>query len=175
MGLTQDLGTRVELVSMDPHFQNISIGLYRQNEDGRTRYVVHSYSRQAGTRDRIEFILRVAEKMAGLERGEGWFSFPCGAAHQTAARRVFLEACKLQPTTPIAPKPLSLFDKKSGRTITAIARGGGTYELSGDGPEEGRRERLQAITGGLQKLAELVPVEESPGGCSSRVGSLTTS
>jgi hypothetical protein len=163
MGLTQDLGTRVELVSMDPHFHDITIGLYRQNQDGRTRYLVHTYSHEPGAGDRIAFILRVADTMAGLERGEGWFGFPCGASHQAAARRVFLEACKLAPTSAIEARPLSVLDKKSGRTITVKALGSGKYEVTPDGAEDTGRERVNAVSGGLKKLAELESVEDSPG------------
>ena len=57
MSLTVDLGKRIELVSMDPHFNEISIGLYRQNLDSGFEVVVHSYSQQEGARERIAFIV----------------------------------------------------------------------------------------------------------------------
>ena len=51
MPQTLDLGERIELVSMDPHFHDISIGLYRQDDGGpayaygaRTRWIVFAVS-----------------------------------------------------------------------------------------------------------------------------------
>jgi len=38
MGRTRDIGRRIELVSMDPHFQDISIGLHEQGQ-GRPQYL----------------------------------------------------------------------------------------------------------------------------------------
>jgi len=163
MGLTRDLGRRVELVSMDPHFRNITLALYRQDDGGHARYLVHTYSRYPEASNRIEFILGAAQQTVGLERTGNWLSFPCGSAHEVPARRVFLEACKLPPTATPEPKPLFITDKKSGRTITVRALGGGVYEVTADGAEEGKRDRVDAVTGGLKKLAQLEPVEGSPG------------
>ena len=43
MGSTLDLGRRIELVSMDPHCSNITIGLYDSAGDS-PEYLIHSYS-----------------------------------------------------------------------------------------------------------------------------------
>ena len=56
MGLTVDLGRRIELVPMDLHFHDISIGLYRREGGAAMEVLVHSYSRLQGTRQRLEFI-----------------------------------------------------------------------------------------------------------------------
>ena len=50
MGKTIDLGRRIELVPMDPHFHNISIALYRQEAGDGPVFQVHSYSNQEGAR-----------------------------------------------------------------------------------------------------------------------------
>ena len=44
MGRTVDIGRRIELVSMDPHFHNISIGLYRQSRPAGPEFLIHTYS-----------------------------------------------------------------------------------------------------------------------------------
>ena len=36
MGVTTDIGERIELLPMDPHFHDISVALYRQ-EGGRRK------------------------------------------------------------------------------------------------------------------------------------------
>ena len=164
MGLTVDLGRRIELVSMDPHFHNISIGLYRQQRGGKPEFLVHTYSGIEGAQQRLKFIARAMAILGGMESTSGGpqeLRFPCGSEHHLAARRVFLEACKLDPNNPVNPRPLTILDKKSGRNITAASLGGGVYHLTADGEAEGRANRISAVAGGLVKLAEMRPVDQS--------------
>jgi hypothetical protein len=163
MSITRDLGKRIELISMDPHFHNITIALYRQDHAGRPEYLVHTYSRVEGTKQRIESIRRSMATLGELLQSGDWLHFSCGAEHQAAMRRTFLEAAKLSPDSAVAPKPLSVLDKKSGRNISAQSLGGGRYQIVGDGPEDGKAARIDAIVGGLVKLAEVVPVEGTSG------------
>jgi len=159
---TRDLGRRVELVSMDPHFRNITIGLYRQDREGRPHYLVHTYSHLPGAGERIEFVRRAAQVLGGVERADDWLRFSCGLAHQTAARRVFLEACKLPSTAVVEVRPLTVLDKKSGRNLAVANLGGGVYQITADGPEDGKAQRIDAIAGGLRKLGEMTAVEGHP-------------
>jgi len=163
MSLTMNLGTRIELVSMDPHFRDITIALYRQDPDGRPEYLVHSYSRLEGARQRIESIRRAMAIMGTLTLDGDRLHFACGSAHQAAARRAFLETAKLAPQGDPAPRPLTVLDKKSGRSIIATSLGGGRYQVTADGPEDGKAARIEGIVGGLVKLAEVELVEGSPG------------
>lgn len=153
-----DLGYRIELVSMDSHFHDISIGLYEQRSpDGTPRYLVHTYSGRPGARERIDFVTGAMRALGGLvpAGGEHTLRFPCGAAHRLACKRVFLEACKLPSDGVPEAKPLSIFDKKSERTITVASAGGGAYQLSADGDEDGKARRVGAVAGGLMKLAQM--------------------
>src|SRR5437773_2976864 len=159
MGLTQDLGTRVELLSMDPHVHDITIALYRQDHEGRPEYLVHSYSEREGARERVEYIRKAIKILGQLEQAGNWLYFSCGAAHQAAARRAFLEACKLQPTAALEPRPLSAVDKRSGRTITVTSLGTGRYQLSAEGAEDGKALRVEGATAGRKKQADTAPVE----------------
>jgi hypothetical protein len=61
----QDFGTRVELVPMDGHCANISLGLYRESDGGGPVYRVHTYSGNPEAAARLTFI-RLA--MAALWR-----------------------------------------------------------------------------------------------------------
>ena len=67
MGETIDLGRRIELVPMDPHFHNISIALYRQEAGDGPVFQVHSYSNREGARQRLEFVARAMAILGGLE------------------------------------------------------------------------------------------------------------
>jgi hypothetical protein len=163
MGLTRDLGKRIELLSMDPHFHDITIALYRQDHNGRPEYLVHSYSRVEGAGQRLESIRQAIRVLGQLEQVNDWLYFSCGSAHQAAARRAFLEACKLPPGGAIEPRPLVALDKKSRRNIGAVSMGAGGYQIGADGPEEGRTARIEGVVGGLVKLAEVIPLPGTPG------------
>ncbi|MBI3681612.1 MAG: hypothetical protein HY235_14615 [Acidobacteria bacterium] len=150
MGLTLDLGRRVELVSMDPHCGNITIALYRLDTAEGPAYVVHTYSRLPEAPARIRFIREAMRVLGGMEFQEigervACPRFLCGGAHQAAARRAFLEACKLPPDARPEPRPLSVLDRKSGETITVVSGGGGVYRVHG----------REAVAAGLSKLGEM--------------------
>jgi len=158
MGETIDLGRRIELVPMDPHFHNISIALYRQEISDGPFFLVHSYSNREGARQRVEFVARAMSLLGGLEAVPGEtrrLRFPCRAEHPFACRRVFLEACKVDPTQPIEPRPLRILDKKSNRTITVTSQGNGVYLLAADGEEQDKASRIGAVANGLLKLGQM--------------------
>jgi hypothetical protein len=162
MGSTLDLGRRIELVSMDPQFRDITIGLYQPPVNGSApEYLIHSYSGFEGARQRLDYLLHAMQVYGGLKLIGGRLRFPCGAGHQLAIRRVFLEACKLATGVPVEPKPLSVMDKKLGRAVTVTSLEPGVYEVSVEGPQDGSS-RLEAITGGLRKLAEIEFVADQP-------------
>src|SRR6516164_1801 len=101
-------------------------------------------------------------RWAGWSRWGKRLRFACGNDHRLACRRVFLEACKLASGTELAARPLSVEDRKSGRTVRAVGLGGGAYRLEADGEGEATRARLEAtIANGLVKLAEM---GRGPGG-----------
>jgi len=164
MAVTRNLGVRIELVSMDPHFHNITIALYRQDQTGRPEYLVYSYSGLPGTAERIAALRSSMATLGHLVLDGELLHFPCGSAHQAAVRRTFLETAKLPPGSANAPKPLTVLDKKSGRNITATNLGEGRYQITADGPEDGKAVRIDAIIGGMVKLAEVGLVAGSAGG-----------
>ncbi len=141
--LTADIGSRIELVPMDPHCGDITIGLYRQPG---ARYLVHTYSRHPDAAARVEFIRHAMAGLGAMAGDGGLLRHACGHAHHAATRRLFLEACKLPNGGSTTPRPLTIFDKKSGKTIAVTASG---VDAEGD------TARAEAIAGGLKKLAEL--------------------
>ena len=161
-----DIGRRIELVPIDPHFHDITIGLYRQQSVDTTTgeetllFLVHTYSHIAGASERIENVRQAMQMLGGmLQTPEGLLYFPCGNAHQAACRRVFLEACKLAPGDRIEPRPLETLDKKSRLTITVNSTGDGVYTVTTDGDGRGAARRVAAIAGGLAKLGEMEDLE----------------
>lgn len=166
MGETMDIGRRVELVPMDPHFHDITIGLYYQERDEGPTYLVHTYSRLEGATRRIGIVRAAMKILGGMETAsDGLLRFPCWTAHEVACKRIFLEACKVIPDTPIEPRPLNTLDKKSGLTITVLSIGEGVYQITANGEGSQSEKRIAAIGGGLIKLGQMDEV----GNASDRV------
>jgi hypothetical protein len=155
LGVTGDIGKRIELVPMDPHFHDITLGLYQQSTEAGPAFRVHTYSSIPGAQDRVAFVERAMSTLGGMQHiGDGvlLLRFGCGNQHVLAARRVFLEACKLAPSAPLELRGLSIFDKKSGQNIDVLSKGSGAYDVTAGGSDAAR---ASAIAGGLAKLGEM--------------------
>lgn len=162
MSQTPYIGKRIELVSMDPHFHDISIALYQQEQEGRLVYLVHSYSRKEGAGDRIASLVSTMKILGGLEaEDDGLLYFPCGEAHEQAVKRIFLDSCKADPATRVSAQPLNIHDRKTGCEIKASYGGDGIYQMSSEDTEQNCERRVMAVTRGLLKLAQMDEVEES--------------
>ena len=160
-----DLGRRIELVSMDPHFQDISVALHRaEGADGRPAYDMNSYSTREGARERLAAIVAAMQEVAGMEAVPDAplrVRFACGEAHEQATRRAFIEACKLDPAQPLAPRPLEVYDKKTDATIEVIPEGGGMYRASAGSDGAKVLRRVATVAGGLVKLAGMAQIPAS--------------
>lgn len=161
-----DIGRRIELIPIDPHFHDITIGLYRQQTVDATTgkdfpaFLVHTYSHISGAAERIESVIAAMQILGGMLRTtDNLLYFACNSAHQAACRRVFLEACKLTSDTPAEPRPLTILDKKSQLTITVDSMGNGIYRVKAEGEGRGADRRVSAIAGGLMKLGEMESIE----------------
>lgn len=161
-----DIGRRIELIPIDPHFHDITIGLYRQQITdpnlGKAfpAFLVHTYSQIPGAPKRIGEVIQSMQILGGmLKTSEGLLYFPCKDAHEAACRRVFLEACKLASNTQAEARPLNILDKKSQLTITVDSIGSGIYRITANGEGRGAARRISAIAGGLMKLGEMEGIE----------------
>jgi hypothetical protein len=161
-------GTRIELVSMDPHFHEISIGLYQHEPgDGETTATVHTYSSRPGSEARLAFVAQAMCVLGGLEpvdETDASVHFSCGDWHAAAAKRTFLEACKADPAGRIAPRPLRAEDPTTGQAVEVERLGCGAYRVVTAVQDDGGSERAAAVAGGLQKLLELFPLPDDPAG-----------
>ena len=161
MGQTLDLGRRIELVPMDTHFHDITIGLYRQENAQGTTFCVHTYSQIDGAQARIDSVNHAMRVLGGMEdTGEGLLRFPCGSPHLLSVKRLFLESCKLGIDDDVSMRPLTILDKKSGLHISATAQSNAVYKITADSDEKGADRRIRLVAGGLAKLGELEQVEE---------------
>ena len=159
-----DLGARVELTAIYPHFHDISIGLYKHtNEGGQVQFQVHSYSARQGVDNCLRHVAASMVLLGGMEAAGGYghtVRFGCGGSHVKACRRVFIEACKVPPGEALQAKPLEIFDKKTERKITLEKLSDKeAFRVTADGVEDGKARRIAAVAGGLVKLADLAHVE----------------
>ena len=160
MASVVNIGRRIELVPIDPHFKDITIALYLQQQGDRAVFRVHTYSRIEGAATRIEDVVQSMKILGGMqETSDGMLYFHCGERHEAACRRVFLEACKLEPNTPAEPRPLQTLDKKSKLTITVDSVGNGIYRVKSNGEGRSAARSVSAIAGGLIKLGEMEAVQ----------------
>lgn len=157
MAQIKQMGRRIELIPMDPHFHDISIGLYRL-EGEPPRFRVHSYSGKAGAADRLDFIRSAIAVLGGMDLDGDVLSFACGHEHNAAVRRAFLEAGKL-PGGDAEPLPLETTDRKSGLTMHAEKHGSGLYQVTASGDGKGQDRRIKVVANGLAKLGEMELVE----------------
>lgn len=160
MGQTTDIGRRLELLPMDGHFEDITIGLYQQDLDFGSGFLVHTYSIKDGALERIHFVKQAMKVLGGMEdASDDLLRFSCGYAHPLAVRRVFLEACKLPSNQVVEPRPLTVLDKKSGLNMQATSLGDGTYHISTSDEGKDVVRRIRVVTGGLGKLGEMTAVD----------------
>lgn len=150
-----DLGRRIELVSMDRWLPDITIALYRSGDPPHA--TVHSYSTRTGTEERLAWLTLAMAELGGLEADVSArrVSFRCGAWHDLAIRRTFLEACKVDPALPLQPRAREVDDPRSSQHIRVSSLGNGAYRVESTGGAGGETTRAAAIAAGLAKLLEL--------------------
>lgn len=164
MAHIEELGRRIELTSMDKHFHDISLALYKQPAPDGVSFLVHSYSTVGGTGDRVAFVTDAMKTLGGMvdsQSGGGRLRFACGSEHLLACKRIFIEACKLSSGDELAAPSLEEFDKKSDLTIVGRSSGDGVYTFSAVGEAENKDRRIGTLAGGLVKLAEMERVGDS--------------
>ena len=154
MARTVDVGSRIELVPMDPHFHDISIALYQQVHENGPEFLVHTYSGLSGAAQRIESVAQSMVSLGGMElTTAARLRFPCGAEHTLACKRLFIEACKLEHSEKVEERPLQIFDKKAACNINVASLGDGVYRVAAE--NEGQDRRVAAVAGGLIKLGQM--------------------
>jgi hypothetical protein len=146
---------------MDPHFHDISIGLYRKETGDGPVAIAHTYTTRDGAQERIGFVTDAMRVLGGLDVVPGGgLRFPCRTWHASAAKRLFLEACKHNPSAPLEARPAEVPDTRSEQTIRIAPLGRGAYRIEADGATDDAPSRAPAIARALVKLGELSPVDD---------------
>lgn len=157
------IGQRIELVPMDSHCGDITLGLYEQVGDQGTSFLVHTYSSRDGAALRVAYMAKAMSVLGGMvidRQQETMLRFPCGDAHRVACRRIFLEAAKLPTGSPLESRPLEVFDRRQGDNIE-LTRLGSRYRAHSVG-NSGLHDRRAAVAAlGLVRLGDMAPIPDT--------------
>ena len=169
MGRLLKLGERLELVSMDPHFHDISISLYCRYRRGRRLGLPRPQLQHArrARRSGLGFVMRAMAAMGGLGPAPGQSGSPRlrlrGRAQGGGEAALSRSLQTGDGGRGIEVQPMRIYDKKNDLTIAATAVGGGRYRIAAIARSEGNdkaAQRVDGVTRGLVKLAELEPGAE---------------
>lgn len=165
MPVRTDLGQRVELVSMDPRFHDVSFGLYRKETPEGPVAVVHSYSARPGIDERVAFITAALASLGGLEPASAGddqaVRLSCRDWHNAALKRLFLDCFRIDPDDELTPRPLQAPDTRSEQMITLVPLGDGVYRVESSAPGDGEEPRAPAIARALVRLVQLEEIDET--------------
>ena len=156
-------GKCLELISMDPHFKDITVGIYRKGQ----ALTVWTFSQELGVRGRIQQIRDQLVNLGGLvaiENTHDQARFPCATIHARPLRFLLAQAVEKDPDHTHPSGPLSIQDTKTDLTLIVEGSeqdGRWVYEISAEGDPEKIPRRLPAVQAGFLRYGEMEKVEEN--------------
>ncbi len=158
------IGHCVELVSLDPNFHEIAVGLYVK--DGVA--TVWTFSRKADVAVRIEAIRGQLVALGGMTAVEGTHDkvkYDCGQLHERPLKFLMKQAVE-KPVSHTLPSgrvkdlrsPLMLDiegSEEDGRWV---------YRVNAEGEARNAAARLRAVTGGLVRYGDMEKVGDDAAG-----------
>ena len=153
-------GNCLELVSMDPNFENISVGLYMK--DGVC--TIWTFSSKAGVPARIEQIRDQLVALGGVEAVEGTTNqvrFACGGLHERAIKFLMSQAVGKAPDFAPPQGEMSIRDSRSPLTIKVSGAAQDdqyVYSVSTEGDAPNPAVRLRMVVAGFLRYGEMEKV-----------------
>ena len=150
-------GHCLELVPMDPNFENISVGLYVK--DGVC--TIWTFSRKAGVEDRIEQIRDQLVALGGLEAVEGTANqvrFGCGELHERPIKFLMSQAVGKAPDFAPPQGEMSIKDSRSPLTIRVAGSqrdDAYVYAVAVEGEAPNPAVRLRMVVAGFLRYGEM--------------------
>ena len=147
-----ELGNCIELVSMDPHFHNISVGLFRKGD----LLTIFSFSNKELIEKRIKVIRDrccLLGDISPVENTDNQMLLDANINLDTPIKFMFTEAVekdkKISPNTPIESP-----DTKTNlkfRIVSDTSNNITNYTVSAEGQNERSEMRIRAVVGGFIK------------------------
>lgn len=156
-------GRCLELVPMDPNFQNISVGLYVK--EGIC--TVWSFSGKPGTAARLERIRDQLVALGGMEPVAGSGNqarFGCGYLHERPVKFLMSQAVGKAPDFAPPQGEMSIKDSRSPLTIRVEGYQQGdkwVYKISGEGNAPNPAMRLRMVVAGFLRYGEMDKVSDT--------------
>ena len=153
-------GNCLELVSMDPNFENISVGLYIKNGIS----TIWTFSSKAGVPTRIEQIRDQLVALGGMEAVEGTTNqvrFACGELHERAIKFLMSQAVGKAPDFAPPQGEMSIRDSRSPLTIKVSGAAQDdqyVYSVSTEGDAPNPAVRLRMVVAGFLRYGEMEKV-----------------
>ena len=153
-------GNCLELVSMDPNFENISVGLYMK--DGVC--TIWTFSSKAGVSARIEQIRDQLVALGGVEAVEGTTNqvrFACGELHERAIKFLMSQAVGKAPDFAPPQGEMAIKDSRSPLTIKvsgAAQDDAYVYSVWAEGDAPNPAVRLRMVVAGFLRYGEMEKV-----------------
>ena len=150
------LGRCLELVSMDPHFHDVTVGLYYTGNVT----TVWSFSRVPGIEGRIEQIRDRLVALGGLIPVDGTHDkavFPSEAIFEKPLRFLFTEAVEKHPSIAPPDGPITSPDTKSRLTFKVTGSQSDdkyVYTVTAEGEAPRPQSRIRAVVGGYMRYGE---------------------
>ncbi len=156
-------GKCLELVPMDNHCHDISVGLYVK--DGVC--TVWTFSRKPGVEGRLRQIRDQMVALGGMTPVEGSPSqatFPCGYLHVRPVKFLLSQAVGKAPDFSPPQGDMTIKDTKSPLMLRVVGREEGgrcTYQVSGEGQAPNPAIRLRMVVAGFVRYGEMEKVSDT--------------
>ncbi len=163
-------GRCLELVSIDPNFHDISVGLYEK--DGVA--TVWTFSRIDGVETRIRKIRDQLVALGGFKAVadvHNQVRTSCGTIHPRPTKFLMTQAVEKDPGFSLPEGEIAVKDLKSGMMLglhSKEANGRVTYYVKAEGEAQNKTARLRAVTAGFVRYGEMEKTED--GGVSFTCG-----
>ncbi len=157
------LGHCIELVSIDPHFHDISVGLF--NKDGIL--TISSYSTIDGIEQRIEQIRDRCTVLGDVEAVEGTtdqLRLISDLYLDRALRFMFIAAVEKNPDLEMPSGPITAPDTKTKLTFLVEGSeedGHFVYTVSAQGDADRPEMRVRSVVGGFMRYSGCVRVDKN--------------
>ena len=155
-------GRCLELIPLDPHFHDISVGLYAKENVA----TVWTFSRKPGVEDRIRQIRDRLVNLGGLQPVEGThdqITPPCGQLHSRPTRFLMMQAVERDPDVSPPRVGTVVKDLKSGLSLGTDSReidGRVVYYVTAEGEAPNKAARLRAVTSGFVRYGDMEKTED---------------
>ena len=163
-------GRCLELVSLDPNFHDISVGLYEK--DGVA--TVWTFSRIDGVEVRIRKIRDQLVSLGGFEPvadAHNQVRASCGTIHPRPTKFLMMQAVEKDPGFSLPEGEVAVKDLKSGMMLGVDSKeidGRVAYYVKAEGEAPNKAARLRAVTSGFVRYGEMEKTED--GGVSFTCG-----